>query len=163
MAIHFEHLPHPRILDRQAQPPPRMTDERLGVNSRIGLVLTATVGTMWCAYLFAIIALLVLPQAVGGGPLAFVQWLSQTFIQLVMLSVIMVGQNILGRAADRRSEMTYADADAAFHETKQIQAHLAAQDAAINELVATITRLEAALAGSSAGAAAATQTAAEGR
>jgi hypothetical protein len=43
---------------------------------------------MWCAYLFALLALLGLPQAAGGGLLAFVQWLSQTFIQLVMLSVI---------------------------------------------------------------------------
>jgi len=38
--------------------------------------------------------------------LTLVQWLSQTFIQLVMLSVIMVGQNLLGRSADKRSELT---------------------------------------------------------
>ena len=87
-------------------------------------------------------SLLVLPQAVGGGLLALVQWISQTFIQLVMLSVIMVGQNIIGQAADRRSEMTYKDADATFHEAEQIQGHLAAQDAALNQLLAKVAALE---------------------
>ena len=103
---------------------------------------------MWCAYAFALLALLVLPQAAGGGLLAFVQWLSQTFIQLVMLSVIMVGQNILSRAADKRSEMTYQDADATLHEAEQIQAHLKVQDEAMNVLLDKIARLEAALAAS---------------
>jgi predicted DNA repair protein MutK len=87
----------------------------------------------------------VLPQAIGGGLLAFVQWISQTFIQLVMLSVIMVGQNIIGRASDRRALMTYDDADAAFHETGQIQQHLKVQDDAINALLEKVDRLEAGL------------------
>ena len=89
-----------------------------------------------------------LPQAAGGGLLAFVQWLSQTFIQLVMLSVIMVGQNILSRAADKRSEMTYQDAEATLHEAEQIQAHLKVQDEAMNVLLDKIARLEVALAAS---------------
>lgn len=55
------------------------------------MTLTTAVGTMWCAYLFALLALVVIPQAVQGGLLTFVQWVSQTFIQLVMLSVIVVG------------------------------------------------------------------------
>ena len=92
------------------------------------------------------LALLVLPQAVGGGLLALVQWISQTFIQLVMLSVIMVGQNILGRAADKQAEMTYKDADAALHEVGQVQDHLQMQDDAINALLAKVEQLEASLA-----------------
>jgi hypothetical protein len=108
-------------------------------------VLTATVGTMWCAYAFAILALVVLPEAVAGGLLTTVQWVSQTFIQLVMLSVIMVGQNILGRAADKRALMTYKDADATFHEASQIQEHLAAQDTALNTLLDKVEKLEAAV------------------
>ena len=97
---------------------------------------------MWCAYAFAILALLVLPEAIGGGLLPFVQWVSQTFIQLVMLSVIMVGQNILAKASDKRSLMTYQDADATFHEARQIQAHLAAQDEALNALLAKFEALD---------------------
>jgi hypothetical protein len=147
MAIAFTHLLHPRIAGRKQERPPKSRDEHVGLNGRIGLTLTSVVGTMWCAYGFAILALLVLPQALGGGMLQFVQWLSQTFIQLVMLSVIMVGQNILGRAADKRAEMTYQDADAILHEALQIQAHLAAQDEAINALLAKVERLETAEAG----------------
>ena len=142
MRISFEHRPHPRIAERKKDGPPTTTAEHVGINGRIALVLTTVVGTMWCAYAFAILALVVLPQAIGGGLLPLVQWISQTFIQLVMLSVIMVGQNILGRAADKRSAMTYADASAAFHETEQIQAHLRSQDDAINALLDRIDGLE---------------------
>jgi len=59
---------------------------------------------MWCAYAFAALALIALPQAISGGTFALIQWISQTFIQLVMLSVIMVGQNLLGMASDKRAE-----------------------------------------------------------
>ncbi len=151
MAIAFDHLPHPRIEERAKEAPPLSTDGHVGLNGRIGLTLTTIVGTMWCAYFFALLALMVLPQALGGGLLLFVQWLSQTFIQLVMLSVIMVGQNILGKAADRRSEMTYKDADAILHESIQIQEHLKAQDVAIDALLDKVQRLEEALVASGRG------------
>jgi hypothetical protein len=142
MRISFEHRPHPRIVERKKAGPPTRAAEHVGINGRIALVLTTVVGTMWCAYAFALLALVVLPQAIGGGLLPLVQWVSQTFIQLVMLSVIMVGQNILGRASDKRAVMTYQDASAAFHETEQIQEHLRAQDDAINALLDKIDRLE---------------------
>ena len=143
MRINFDHRPHPRIAARAKTGPPTTTDEHVGINGRIALALTAAVGTMWCAYAFAILALIVLPEAIGGGLLPFVQWVSQTFIQLVMLSVIVVGQNILARASDKRAVMTYRDAEATFHEAVQIQAHLAAQDAAINALLDKVAALDA--------------------
>jgi hypothetical protein len=146
MHISFEHRPHPRIADRTKVGPPTTAAEHVGVNGRVALALTTVVGTMWCAYAFALLALVVLPQAIGGGLLPLVQWLSQTFIQLVMLSVIMVGQNILGRASDKRAAMTYEDASAAFHETGQIQEHLRLQDDAINALLEKVERLERAIA-----------------
>jgi hypothetical protein len=99
---------------------------------------------MWAAYAFALLALVALPQALSGGLLPLVQWISQTFIQLVMLSVIMVGQNILAKASDKRARMTYEDADATFHEADQIQAHLAAQDTTINALLDKVEKLQAA-------------------
>jgi hypothetical protein len=142
MRITFDHQPHPRIVERRKAGPPITADERVGLNGRIALALTAALGTMWCAYAFAILAIVVLPQAIAGGLLPLVQWVSQTFIQLVMLSVIMVGQNILGRASDKRALMTYRDAEATFHEAEQIQAHLAAQDAAINALLDKVEKLE---------------------
>ena len=142
MAIAFDHVPHPRVAERRKTGPPRSTDERVGLNGRIGLTLTTVVGTMWCAYAFAGLALVALPSALGGRVLPFIQWLSQTFIQLVMLSVIMVGQNIVGRAADKRADMTYRDADAILHEAAQIQAHLKLQDEALNTLLDKVRALE---------------------
>ena len=144
MSITFEHRTHPRVEARQRTGPPKTTDEHVGANGRIALLLTTVVGTMWCAYAFSILALIALPSALGGGLLPLIQWVSQTFIQLVMLSVIMVGQNILGRAADKRADMTYKDAEAILQEAEQIQAHLKAQDAALNQL---LDRLEAKVTG----------------
>jgi hypothetical protein len=146
MSIAFEHVPHPHIKARKKIGPAKTADGHVGINGKVALVLTTAVGTMWCAYAFAVLALVVLPQALNGGLLTLVQWVSQTFIQLVMLSVIMVGQNILGKASDKRAEMTYKDADATFHEAEQIQAHLAAQDEAVNALLDKVGKLEAALA-----------------
>jgi hypothetical protein len=145
MRISFEHRRHPHIEERKKAGPPKTSDARVGINGRVALLLTTAVGTMWCAYVFAILALLVVPQAVHGGLLTFVQWVSQTFIQLVMLSVIMVGQSILGLAADRRAEMTYKDAEATFHEAQQIQAHLKVQDDAMDTILERLEKLEAGL------------------
>ena len=147
MAITFEHVPHPHIAERQKSGPPKTADGHVGFNGKIALTLTTIVGTMWCAYAFAVLAFVALPSALSSGRLLdLIQWISQTFIQLVMLSVIMVGQNILGKSADKRAEMTYKDADATFHEAEQIQAHLLQQDAAVNALLDKVQALEASLA-----------------
>lgn len=146
MKINFEHSKHPHIEGRKTSGPPKTWDRQaLGLNGKIAVVLTTAVGTMWCAYIFAILALIVVPQAIQGGLLAFVQWVSQTFIQLVMLSVIMVGQSLLGKASDRRAELTYKDAEATFHEAQQIQVHLQKQDEAINLILERLAKLEAEL------------------
>jgi hypothetical protein len=146
MRITFEHTPHHHIDERKKAGPPSISGSApLGFNGRIAVVVTTAVGTMWCAYIFCILALLVVPDAIKGGLLTFVQWVSQTFIQLVMLSVIMVGQNIMGQAADKRAELTYKDAEATFHEALQIQDHLKEQDAAINSVLDRLEKLEASI------------------
>lgn len=64
------------------------------LNDWIAKKVTDGVSTMWCAYLFCIIALLGLKPALKPGGEGLVAWVAQTFIQLVLLSVIMVGQRI---------------------------------------------------------------------
>jgi hypothetical protein len=141
----FERKPHPRIAERKASGPPKTADEHVGFNGKVAILVTGVVGTMWCAYAFAVLALVALPSALkSGDPLQLVQWISQTFIQLVLLSVIMVGQNIASRASDKRAEMTYKDAEATFHEAQQIQDHLQAQDDAIATLLDKLQKIEAA-------------------
>ncbi len=98
-------------------------------NAWLAVKVTSGVGTMWCAYAFAALAIVSLPSAIASGnPVILVSWISQTFLQLVLLSVIIVGQNVLAAAADKRSEATYEDSVAILHESVQIQQHLAAQD-----------------------------------
>jgi hypothetical protein len=80
-----------------------------GINAKIAVVLTNIVGSMWCAYAFAILALIGLPAALRPGGEGIISWIAQTFLQLVLLSVIMVGQNVQGQASDTRSQHTYDD------------------------------------------------------
>lgn len=143
----FHYVPHPRIEQHRLEKPARVRDERrldhpnplVRFNARFGLLITVVVGTMWCAYLFTVIALLALPDAVKLGPYYIVVWVSSSFLQLVLLPIIIVGQNIQAKVSDRRAEETYSDAEAVLHESTQIQAHLAAQDTAIASI---LTRLE---------------------
>lgn len=82
-------------------------------NDWLALKVTKGVGTMWCAYAFAALALVSLPQAVVGGVATLITWIAQTFFQLVLLSVIIAGQNLQGRASDARGVQTYHDVGAA--------------------------------------------------
>jgi hypothetical protein len=75
------------------------------INTRIAVGVTKMVGSMWCAYLFAIIALISLPAALNShNPLIIVSWIAQTFLQLVLLPIIIVGQNVQAAASDARAE-----------------------------------------------------------
>ena len=80
-----------------------------GINAKIAVFLTNIVGSMWCAYVFAGIALIGLPAALRPGGEGIIAWIAQTFLQLVLLSVIMVGQNVQSVASDIRSQHTYDD------------------------------------------------------
>ena len=80
-----------------------------GANAKIAVFLTNIVGSMWCAYQFAGIALLGLRPALRPGGEGIIAWIAQTFLQLVLLSVIMVGQNVQSQASDLRSQHTYED------------------------------------------------------
>ena len=77
-------------------------------NSRLALLITRSVGTMWAAYFFALIAFISLPQAldafVHGDTVTGINWLAQSFLQLVLLPIIIVGQNVISAAQDARAE-----------------------------------------------------------
>ena len=66
-----------------------------GFNRWLGQRITDVVGTMWTAYAFAALALVSLPGALGThDAVVIVSWIAQTFLQLVLLCIIMVGQGI---------------------------------------------------------------------
>jgi len=136
----FEHCLHPRTSHMMAghrPPPPRVNDGRVGLNGKIGLMITTLVGTMVCGYVFAIIALISLPSAISSHNLTLIiAWVSSNFLQLVLLPIIIVGQNLQAKASDKRAEDTYNDAAAVLHEALEIQKHLVAQDEVLAGLVA---------------------------
>ncbi len=75
------------------------------MNTRLALGITKVVGSMWCAYLFALLALISFPAAIKShDPLIIVAWIAQTFLQLVLLPIIIVGQNVQAAASDARAE-----------------------------------------------------------
>ena len=83
-----------------------------GMNAKIALVITRTVGTMACDYVFAVIALISLPAAISSGQvIIIVAWVAQTFLQLVLLSIIMVGQSVQSAASDVRAAKEFADTE----------------------------------------------------
>lgn len=106
------HIPHPWIAERAKAGPHLTAHEQLGFNGRLALLITNLVGTMWCAYLFALIAFISFPAAIQGGTATIISWIAQTFLQLVLLSIIMVGQKVAARASDKQAEQTYKDAEA---------------------------------------------------
>lgn len=139
----FHYVPHPRIRQRQHEKPVKTADERgIGFNGKIGVFITTIVGTMWAAYLFTVIALISAPSAFSSANLlTIISWIAQTFLQLVLLPIIIVGQNVQARAADKRSQQTYSDAEAILHECLQLQAHLEAQDKILDDVVRHLAKV----------------------
>lgn len=150
MSKTFTHVLHPRIEQRRHQKPVKVADQlpstgRFGrFNAALAVKITGVVGTMWCAYAFAVIASTGFPGLLGDGVTRYTLWISTIFLQLVLLSVIIVGQNVQSAAADKRSEATYEDADAVLHTSLQIQAHLEAQDEQIEKILALVAAAKAA-------------------
>jgi uncharacterized membrane protein len=131
--------PHPWIERHRVQSPPQALDQAVTVNGRIAAWLTERLGSMWVFYAAAgtQVVWIVLAEAgvqrVDPYPFAFMTFLS-TLAQLIFMVVIMVGQDVLGRAADQRSEQTYLDAEAILHECRRMKARLTAQDRFIDRL-----------------------------
>jgi hypothetical protein len=102
-------------------------------NTWLAVRITKTVGSMWIAYAFACIALISLPAALASGEvIVIVSWVAQTFLQLVLLPIIIVGQNVIQAANDARAE--------ADHETLTAVHRLTVEVHAINEAQSEILR-----------------------
>jgi len=109
----FEHIPHPHLHRRkQLMEQHEARKNPTNFNSWLAVKITSIVGTMWCAYAFALLALISLPGAIQSGTSTLISWIAQTFLQLVLLSIIMVGQKVAAEASDLQLKQTYMDAEA---------------------------------------------------
>ena len=107
----MDHVPHPHI-EKRKKLAQATESEPTGFNNWLAVKITNIVGTMWCAYAFTIITLISLPEAIKGGRSTLIAWIAQTFLQLVLLSIIMVGQKVAAASSDKQARQTYEDAEA---------------------------------------------------
>ena len=139
----FKYMRHPhRIFNPNLVHRTEM--EAANVNTQLAVFFTRNVGTMWAAYSFAALALIGLLAILGVFPAIvalLIVWASQTFIQLVMLPILSVGQNVLGRKAELQAEETYKAAMNSYHDLEQMHLHLDAQDRQIAQLLAEMQEL----------------------
>src|ERR1700674_1096144 len=147
--VDFVHDPHPHTEKRKLKAPPMVADEHVGFNGRLAAAITRSVGTMWAVYIAFAIQITWMALATLGiwlfardpYPFAFLLFLSN-IVQLLLMFVIMVGQQVLGAASDRRAVVTYQDAEAILHECLQMQEHLLAQDRALEGIVNRMEHVE---------------------
>jgi uncharacterized membrane protein len=149
-AIDFVHEPHPHTETRKLKAPPKVADEHIGFNGRLGAAITRSVGTMWAVYNAIVIQVSWMALATLGirqfakdpYPFAFLLFLSN-IVQLLLMFVIMDGQQVLGQASHKLAVVTYQDAEATLHECLQMQKHLHAQDKALEGIIHRMEQLEA--------------------
>jgi hypothetical protein len=107
-------------------------------NNRLAVLITKGVGTMWAAYLFVLISLVSFPQALNaflhGDTVTGITWLSQSFLQLVLLPIIIVGQNVISAIQDARAEADH-ETLTALHTLNVRQLHLLEQQQKILQLL----------------------------
>jgi len=74
-------------------------------NRRLAVLITKSVGSMWCAYAFALLAFVSFPAAISShDPFIIISWIAQTFLQLVLLPIIIVGQNVQAASDEARAQ-----------------------------------------------------------
>ena len=89
-------------------------------NRRLAQKITSFVSTMWCAYIFAALALISLPAAIKSGDVVIiVAWVAQTFLQLVLLSIIMVGQQVSSASVEKMIKETHEASIGEFEVAKE--------------------------------------------
>jgi hypothetical protein len=134
------HIPHPHIEFRKKQGVPTTEKEHTGFNGWLAVNITNTVGTMWCAYAFTILALISLPEAIKAGTGPLIAWIAQTFLQLVLLSIIMVGQKVSAAASDKQAFQTYKDAEALLEISNDVHKLLKENTALTEEIHKSIAK-----------------------
>jgi uncharacterized membrane protein len=136
----FTHIQHPHVEARKQHGPPLTSHEHIGFNGRLGAAITRAAGTMWAFYGAALFMAAWMALAEGGVirfdpfPFAFLLFMGN-IVQLLLMFVIMVGQQVLGAAADKRAVQTYRDAEAILHECLELERHLQSQDTALGSIV----------------------------
>jgi len=124
-------LKHPRHVPQNINIKHKST---LGTQNKLALVMTTGIGTMYAVYFFAVFMMgWMLWQTYFASkpfdpfPFAFLLFLGN-IVQLLLMPLIMVGQNIQGRHAEIRAEEEYKTTMTSYKDIEHILKRLDAQD-----------------------------------
>lgn len=117
--------PEPTLPVQHSRPQPKNAnqahEEKLGRLDRVGVFITKGVGTMWAAILFAMLALVSLPAAIAShDKIIIIAWIAQTFLQLVLLPIIMVGQNIHGKRSETLADEEFKTTQTTYNDLEHL-------------------------------------------
>lgn len=94
---------HPRVTN-----PKDLLKKEKSFNDKFAIWIATHVGSMYCFYLFNVIAFLSAESAFRTHDLVpIINWISSNWIQLILLPAIMVAQNVAQRATDAKSEVDH--------------------------------------------------------
>src|SRR5579864_2300021 len=134
----IERLEHRLFTSKQANERVHGTGSVGRFNTWLALNITKSVGSMWMAYAFAVLALISFPAAIASGQvIIIVAWIAQTFLQLVLLPIIIVGQNVIQAANDARAEADHETLNALHQLTIEVHSINEAQTQILRQLQAT--------------------------
>ncbi|MCL5411326.1 MAG: DUF1003 domain-containing protein [Patescibacteria group bacterium] len=123
-------------------------EKMLGFQDRVALVITTGIGTMYAVYFFGVfmtgwmIWQSTLSKPFDPYPFAFLLFLGN-IIQLLLMPLIMVGQNIQGRHAELRAEEEFKTTESIYQGIEQILSRLEEQEKKIqcqSELIEKLTK-----------------------
>lgn len=138
----YDHQPHPHT-PRNPNQVHQAKQQAKGFNARLAVYITTHTGTMWCAYIFfgigvgSLIGVLT-NNALLAGVFGSV---SSYILQLVLLPIILDGQNIQGERQEILAQETYETTMHNYHDTEQVIRHLNAQDEELLRQTALLLRL----------------------
>lgn len=106
----------------------QLNKQNLSYQEILASKITNIVGSMECAYVFAMIAFISLPDAIKNGTATTISWIAQTFLQLVLLSIIMVGQKVESKRSELKSNQDFEINRKFDSEIEEILKHLENQN-----------------------------------
>ena len=112
---------------------------RLSKTDKIALFITSKIGTM--SFFYLCLVLVTLPLFFRPT-MPVIQYISSGYLQLILLPLILVGQNLQSRHSELRAQHDYETNLKAEKEIEAILLHLEKQDETMLEILRRIEKLE---------------------
>lgn len=125
--------------------------EKLGLQDRVALIITGAVGTMYAVYVFALVMggwilwqAFIANKPFDPFPFAFLLFLGN-IVQLLLMPLIMVGQNLQGRHSEIRAEEEFKTTESSYKDIEEILVRLDQQDQQMKKQLTLLVELSEAI------------------